>query len=37
MLAMSGILLLGGPIQINPIWQYGPYVPYIGTTGAQPD
>jgi ubiquinol-cytochrome c reductase cytochrome b subunit len=31
------LLLLGGLIQINPIWQYGPYEPYLGTNGAQPD
>jgi ubiquinol-cytochrome c reductase cytochrome b subunit len=33
-----GILfLLGGLVQINPIWQWGPYEPWIGTNGAQPD
>ena len=38
MLATAGVmLLLGGLVQINPIWQYGPYEPYIGTNGAQPD
>jgi ubiquinol-cytochrome c reductase cytochrome b subunit len=31
------IFLLGGLIQINPIWQYGPYEPWLGTNGAQPD
>ena len=31
------LFLLGGLIQINPIWQYGPYEPYLGTNGAQPD
>jgi quinol---cytochrome-c reductase cytochrome b subunit len=36
--ATAGVLLLlGGLVQINPIWQYGPYEPYIGTNGAQPD
>ena len=30
-------LLMGGLIQINPIWLWGPYHPYIGTNGAQPD
>ena len=29
--------LLGGLIQINPIWQWGPYEPWLGTNGAQPD
>jgi ubiquinol-cytochrome c reductase cytochrome b subunit len=38
MLATAGVLLLlGGLVQINPIWQYGPYEPYVGTNGAQPD
>jgi ubiquinol-cytochrome c reductase cytochrome b subunit len=38
LLATAGVLfLLGGLIQINPIWQYGPYEPYLGTNGAQPD
>jgi ubiquinol-cytochrome c reductase cytochrome b subunit len=31
------LFLLGGLIQINPIWQWGPYDPWIGTNGAQPD
>jgi ubiquinol-cytochrome c reductase cytochrome b subunit len=38
LLATAAVLfLLGGLIQINPIWQYGPYEPYLGTNGAQPD
>ncbi len=38
MLAVAAVLvLLGGLIQINPIWQYGPYEPWLGTNGAQPD
>jgi ubiquinol-cytochrome c reductase cytochrome b subunit len=38
MLATAAVLfLLGGLVQINPIWQYGPYEPYLGTNGAQPD
>jgi ubiquinol-cytochrome c reductase cytochrome b subunit len=38
MLATAAVLfLLGGLIQINPIWQYGPYEPDLGTNGAQPD
>jgi ubiquinol-cytochrome c reductase cytochrome b subunit len=35
---VAGILfLLGGLVQINPIWQWGPYEPWQGTNGAQPD
>ena len=38
LLAVGAVLvLLGGLIQINPIWQYGPYEPWLGTNGAQPD
>src|SRR5207253_10977067 len=36
--ATAGVLfLLGGLVQINPIWLYGPYHPYEATNGAQPD
>ena len=28
---------LGGLVQINPIWLYGPYEPYAVSTAAQPD
>jgi ubiquinol-cytochrome c reductase cytochrome b subunit len=31
------LFLLGGLIQINPIWQWGPFHTYLGTNGAQPD
>jgi ubiquinol-cytochrome c reductase cytochrome b subunit len=31
------LFLMGGLIQINPVWLWGPYHPYIGTNGAQPD
>jgi quinol---cytochrome-c reductase cytochrome b subunit len=31
------LFFLGGLIQINPIWLWGPYHTYIGTNGAQPD
>ena len=31
------LFLLGGLIQINPIWQWGPYDLAQGTNGAQPD
>jgi ubiquinol-cytochrome c reductase cytochrome b subunit len=38
LLAVAGILfLVGGLIQINPIWQWGPYHPYLSENGAQPD
>jgi ubiquinol-cytochrome c reductase cytochrome b subunit len=36
--AVAGVLiLLGGLVQINPVWQYGPFEPWVGTNGAQPD
>lgn len=28
---------LGGLVQINPVWLYGPYVPYTAASPAQPD
>jgi ubiquinol-cytochrome c reductase cytochrome b subunit len=31
------LLLLGGLVQINPIWEWGPYEPWRGANGAQPD
>jgi ubiquinol-cytochrome c reductase cytochrome b subunit len=38
MLAVAALLfLLGGLVQINPIWQWGPYEVSQGTNGAQPD
>jgi ubiquinol-cytochrome c reductase cytochrome b subunit len=38
MFAVAAMLfLLGGLVQINPIWQWGPYEPWLGTNGAQPD
>jgi ubiquinol-cytochrome c reductase cytochrome b subunit len=37
-LATAGILfLMGGLIEINPIWEWGPYHTYVSTNGAQPD
>jgi ubiquinol-cytochrome c reductase cytochrome b subunit len=37
-LTVAGVLfLLGGLVQINPIWEWGPYEPYLSTNGAQPD
>jgi ubiquinol-cytochrome c reductase cytochrome b subunit len=36
--AVAAVLfLLGGLIQINPVWQWGPYHPYLSENGAQPD
>jgi ubiquinol-cytochrome c reductase cytochrome b subunit len=38
LLFVSGVLfLLGGLVQINPVWLWGPYHPYAATNGAQPD
>jgi ubiquinol-cytochrome c reductase cytochrome b subunit len=38
LLAVAGVLfLMGGLIQINPIWQWGPFHPYLSENGAQPD
>jgi ubiquinol-cytochrome c reductase cytochrome b subunit len=37
-LAVAAVLFaLGGLVQINPIWQWGPYDPYRSTNAAQPD
>jgi ubiquinol-cytochrome c reductase cytochrome b subunit len=37
-LAVAAVLfLMGGLIQINPIWQWGPYHTYLSENGAQPD
>jgi ubiquinol-cytochrome c reductase cytochrome b subunit len=36
--AVAGLLvLLGGLVQINPVWEWGPYEPWVGENGAQPD
>ena len=38
LLAVAGLLvLLGGLVQINPIWLWGPFHTYSSTNGAQPD
>ncbi len=38
MVAVAAVLvLLGGLVQINPIWLWGPYETALGTNGAQPD
>jgi ubiquinol-cytochrome c reductase cytochrome b subunit len=31
------LVMLGGLVQINPVWQWGPFEPWLGTNGAQPD
>lgn len=33
----SALFLMGGLIQINPIWLWGPFEPWLSTNGAQPD
>ena len=38
MLFVAAVLfLLGALVQINPIWQWGPFEPWLSTNGAQPD
>ncbi len=38
LLAVAAVLvLLGGLVQVNPVWQWGPYEPWVGENGAQPD
>ncbi|HLI60559.1 MAG TPA: cytochrome b N-terminal domain-containing protein [Solirubrobacteraceae bacterium] len=38
MFMVVGLLfLLGGLVQINPIWQWGPFEPWLSENGAQPD
>ncbi len=36
-LTAAVMTLVAGLIQINPVWLYGPYVPYVATVPAQPD
>ncbi len=37
-LAVSAVLfLLGGLVQVNPVWQWGPFETALATNGAQPD
>jgi len=33
----AALFLLGGLVQINPVWEWGPYEVAQGTNGAQPD
>jgi ubiquinol-cytochrome c reductase cytochrome b subunit len=37
LLTAAVLFLLGGLVQINPIWLWGPYHSYLATNGAQPD
>jgi ubiquinol-cytochrome c reductase cytochrome b subunit len=38
LLAVAAVLfVVGGLIQINPVWQWGPFHPYLSENGAQPD
>ncbi|MDQ6842199.1 MAG: ubiquinol-cytochrome c reductase cytochrome b subunit [Actinomycetota bacterium] len=38
LLAVAAVLFLaGGLIQVNPIWQWGPFHTYLSENGAQPD
>lgn len=34
---VGALFILGGLVQINPIWEYGPYEPYFSSSFAQPD
>jgi ubiquinol-cytochrome c reductase cytochrome b subunit len=36
-LTAAVVVLLAGLVQINPVWLYGPYVPYLAAVPAQPD
>jgi ubiquinol-cytochrome c reductase cytochrome b subunit len=37
LLVAALLVALGGLVQINPIWLWGPYEPSLGSNGAQPD
>ncbi|HET9074424.1 MAG TPA: cytochrome bc complex cytochrome b subunit [Solirubrobacteraceae bacterium] len=37
LMVFAALFLLGGLVQINPIWQWGPFHPYLSENGAQPD
>jgi quinol---cytochrome-c reductase cytochrome b subunit len=37
LLVAAVLFALGGLVQINPIWEWGPYEPWQGSNGAQPD
>jgi ubiquinol-cytochrome c reductase cytochrome b subunit len=34
---LAVLVAMGGLVQINPVWLWGPYHVYVGTNGAQPD
>jgi ubiquinol-cytochrome c reductase cytochrome b subunit len=36
-LTAAVLALLGGLVQINPVWLYGPFIPYAVSSPAQPD
>jgi ubiquinol-cytochrome c reductase cytochrome b subunit len=36
-LTAATLAFLGGVFQINPVWTYGPFVPFVATVPAQPD
>jgi ubiquinol-cytochrome c reductase cytochrome b subunit len=36
-LTAATVVLLAGLVQINPVWLYGPYLPYLAAVPAQPD
>jgi ubiquinol-cytochrome c reductase cytochrome b subunit len=36
-LTAAVIVLIAGLVEINPVWDYGPYIPYVATVPAQPD
>jgi ubiquinol-cytochrome c reductase cytochrome b subunit len=36
-MTFATLALLGGLFQINPVWLYGPFVPYTASSPAQPD
>jgi len=36
-LTVAVVTLLGGFFQINPVWEYGPFIPYTAASPAQPD
>ncbi|MGD2059627.1 MAG: cytochrome b, partial [Acidimicrobiia bacterium] len=37
MMVIAVIMTLGGLVQVNPVWLYGPYDPTVVTSPAQPD
>lgn len=36
-LVAAVLALMAGLFEINPVWDYGPYLPWVGTVPAQPD